>query len=118
MKKNKITQKDTEMEGQPRFSLIIPFSPAMRNPKLLLSLLNSAAERAEKDILVKYPKDQASPLINKLRDAIQEVESVPDEKTLAIFVSLSSKKIYYFSPTEREYMPPVLVQKPREITLE
>lgn len=118
MKKNKITQKDTEMEGQPRYSLIIAFSPAMRNPKLLLNLLTTAGARAEKDILLKYSEDQASPLISKLRDAIHEVQSVPDEKTLAIFVSRDSKKIYYFSPTEREYMPPVLVQKQREITLE
>ena len=105
MKQNGNAEQETDMEGQPRYSLIIPFSPAMRNPKLLLTLLASALHRAENDIRGKYSKDHASTLIEKLRDAMHEITCVPEDKTLAVFVSQFSKKTYYFTPTKRDYMP-------------
>lgn len=110
---SQITQSAKDLElSQPRYSLIIPFSPAMRNPKLLLSLLTSAGERAENDILLKYSKEEATPLINMLRDALREVANIPEEKTLAIFVSQFSKKVYYFTPTKNDKMPTVQVHNP------
>lgn len=111
MNQNAQSEKDLEM-SQPHYSMIIPFSPAMRNPKLLLSLLTSAGEGAEENILRKYSKEEAIPLINTLRDALRGVANVPEEKTLAIFVTQFSKKVYYFTPTKNDKMPTVRVDNP------
>lgn len=108
MEKNINSEKKIELEGA-HFSIIIPFSPAMVNPKLLFNLLKSAVDKAEKEIGVKYSIEQGRPLIKGLRDLIKEVKSIPREKTLAIFVSRFTKNIFYFTPTKRLNIPPVLV---------
>lgn len=96
----------------PRFSLIIPFSPAMHNPKLLFNILKSAVDKAEKEISIKYSKEKGFPLKKGLRDAIKQIKRIPKDKTLAIFVSGFEKNIYYFTATKTLDMPPILVNKP------
>ena len=115
MKQKILSEPGMDLYSQPHYSLIIPFTIPMRNPKLLLNLLTCAGERAEKDILVKYTKDQAKPIIQNLRDALKKIQGISGEKTLAIFVSEFSKKIYYFTPTKRDYMPTVYVQSKKDI---
>lgn len=115
MKQKTNSEQEIDMESQPRYSLIIPFTNDMRKPELLLKILTSAGERAESEILRKYTKDQAKPLIQNLHAALKKVEEIPQEKTLAIFVSLFSKKVYYFTPTKRDYMPTSFVQSKKNI---
>ena len=105
------TKEHTDLEKSPHTSLIVPFSEEMRKQGGLLRLLTSATDKAAKELMIKYPKDQATLLINKLRKATEEVTAIPNEKTLAIFVSRFAKKIYFFTPTKRIYMPSVLVRK-------
>ena len=100
----------TDLENSPHTSLIVPFTEEMRKRGGLLKLLASATDKAGKELMIKYPKDQATLLINQLREAIEEVTAIPNEKTLAIFVSRFAKKIYFFTPTKRIYMPSVLVK--------
>ena len=103
-------EKQIDYEGLPHVSLIMPFSRAMENPKELFKQLTSAVDNAEKELMIKYPKEQAIPLIKTLRDTIRDVKCSSHEKTLAIFVSLFSKKVYYFTPSKIDCMPPVLVR--------
>lgn len=110
MEQNNQSGKKIDLVG-PRFSLVIPFSPAMNNPKLLFNLLKSAVDKAEKEISLKYSKEKAFPLIKGLRDSIKGIKRIPKEKTLAIFVSGFTKNIYYFTATKTPKMPPVLVLK-------
>ena len=60
MEQNIHSGKKNDLEG-PHFSLLIPFSPVMLNPKLLFNLLKSAGDKAEKEISIKYSKEQAFP---------------------------------------------------------
>ncbi len=106
------SNKQIDFEQGPRFSLIIPFNPKMKNPKLLFNMLKSAGNKAEKEIKEKYSAEQALSLIKVLRCAIKEVKCSLNEKTLAIFVSRFAKNIYYFTPTKLLAMPSVLVSKP------
>jgi hypothetical protein len=101
----KNNEKLISMEDVPRVSLIIPFEPGMSHPQGLLKILSSAAEKAEIDLMKKYSKEQAMPLINGLREVIQDIQCSPNEKTLAILVSQFGKKVYYFTPTKNNHMP-------------
>ena len=95
----------------PCVSLILPFSPEMTKEERLAELLAAAADKAEKNLLKKYPEESAVPVIKKLRILIKKVECSKDEKTLAIFVSPFAEKIYYFTPSESaKHNLPVLVQ--------
>ena len=104
MKQSIYSGKHISTEG-PRFSLIIPFSPVMANPKLLFNLLKSAGDKGEIEISSKYSKEHAFHLIEGLRDVIMGIKKVPYNKTLAIFISRFTKNFYYFTPTKILAMP-------------
>lgn len=91
----------------PRFSLLIPFSNAMKNPPFLIEILTAAVLKAEKEIILKNSKQNADYLIKNLRSVVKDLKSVPNEKTLAIFISKSSKKVYFFTPTKKLPIPSV-----------
>ena len=93
------------MKDIPHISLIIPFEPAMAHPRSLLKILSAAAEKTETDLLKKYSKEEALPLINVLREVIQDIKCSPNEKTLAIMISQFGRKIYYFTPTKNNHLP-------------
>ena len=77
--------------------------------KLLLKLLTSAFAKAEKEINIKYAKENADFLIKRLRAVIKDVNSVPHGKTLAIFISKFAENVYFFTPTRMLPMPSVQV---------
>ena len=114
MEQKKQIEKKNDLVG-PRYSILIPFCPSMGNLKLLFNLLKTAVDKAEKEILIRYSKEQGFPLIKGLRELIKGIKPVRNEKTLAIFVSEFSKKIYYFTPTKRDYMPTVYIQSKKDI---
>lgn len=99
------------LDNFPHLSLIIPFSNEMTKPISLVKLLVLAADKIERELTIKYPKEQSVPLMKSLRDVIKEVKCATNEKTLAIFVSLLAKRISYFTPSDirKAYVPPVLV---------
>ena len=103
-------EKQIDYEGLPHVSLIMPFSHAMENSQDLFKQLTSAVDNAEKELMIKYSQEQAILLIKKLHETIRDVKCSSNGKTLDIFVSLFSKKIYYFTPTKINFMPPVLVR--------
>jgi hypothetical protein len=62
-------------------------------------------EKTEADLLKKYSKEEAVPLIDVLREVIQDIKCSPNEKTLAIMISPFGRKIYYFTPTKNNDLP-------------
>ena len=98
----------------PHHTLIIPFSPEMNNPKLLFKILESAGEKAEIEINLKYSKEQAFSLIKMIRVVLNEVKSIPNQKTLAIFISGFAKNVYFFTPTKTLPLPSVMVSGPNK----
>ena len=96
-----------ETQIGPHYTLMIPFDPAMNNPKLLLNLLKSAGDKAEKEIILKYSKEKGAFLIQRLREVLKEIKRVPQEKTIAVFISHFAKNVYYFTPTTRLSMPSI-----------
>ncbi len=100
--------KQIDFEGGPRFTLIITYSPSMNNRKLLSNLLETATVEAESKIKGKYSENYALPLIKKFRELIKNIRTVPKDKTLAIFVSCTTKNVYLFTPTKVLPMPSTL----------
>ena len=100
-----------DFKDLPHVSLIIPFRSEMTKQRGLLKVLANSADKAEQDLMREYSNEEASPVMKKLRHLIQKVKCSKNEKTLAIFVSPSSEKIYYFTPSNESgsYIP-VLVQ--------
>ena len=93
------------MKDIPHISLIIPFEPAMAHPRSLSKILSETMEKTEADLLKKYSKEEAVPLIDVLREVIQDIKCSPNEKTLAIMISPFGRKIYYFTPTKNNDLP-------------
>lgn len=100
-----------DKQNFPQVSLIIPFNSKMKKQAGLFKLLSSAADKTEIELMVKYSKERVVPVINKLRHLIKSMICKPDQKTIALFVSPHSEKLYYFTPSdpEKDYVPPVLV---------
>jgi len=86
-----------DMESLPRISLIIPFEPKMNKKSELLNVLSSAADKAETELKENFPEEKAMPVIIKLRRLIEEIHYEEHNKSIAIFVSPLTEKIYYFT---------------------
>lgn len=101
----------SDSKNLPRVSLIIPFRHEMTKQPGLVKLLVSAANKVEQSLMIKYSVERVIPVMKKLRHLIKDVKCRKDEKTLAIFVSPLSEKIYYFTPSKALRYLPVLVKK-------
>lgn len=105
MEKKKHSKKLIDLKQIPHYSLLVPFSPLMIKPKRLINLLQTAGDKAERELKAKYSLKQAIPLIKDVRDLIRKVKCIPADKTLLIQVSSFAKKIYYFNTTKRLTRP-------------
>jgi hypothetical protein len=96
----KITNRDAEIldvsKDVPFISLILPFEPKMGLKTTLANMLNSAADKIAKELMGKYPKDEAIPVINKLHAVIKDMNYNIHKQSIAIFVSPLVEKVYYF----------------------
>ena len=113
MRKLKENTKMPDDETLPRISLIIPYDPKMKSQLGLFNLLTAAADKTEKELMINYPEERVIPVIKKLRCLIKSMVCSTHEKSIGIFVSPLSEKVYYFTPTNisEDYVPPVLVQR-------
>ena len=114
MRKNsaQLSVKD-DKQNFPRVSLIIPFNSKMKKQAGLFNLLTLAADKTERELMVKYSKERVMPVIKKLRLLIKSMICKRDQKTIALFVCPHSEKLYYFTPSDpaKDYFPPVLVAR-------
>jgi hypothetical protein len=86
-----------DMESLPRISIIIPFEPRMNKKSELLNVLWSAADKAVTELKENFPEEKAMPVIIKLRRLIEGIHYEEHNKSIAIFVSPVTEKVYYFT---------------------
>jgi hypothetical protein len=81
----------------------------MKKQAGLFNLLTLAADKTEKELMVNYSKERVIPVIKRLRHLIKSMSCKPDQKTIGLFVSPHSEKLYYFTPSypTKDYFPPV-----------
>ena len=91
------SEENMDTDSMPRATLIVPYEQEMNNPKLLRDILESAVQKKEKVLTLKYSKEIVISLMRKLRDSLMKVKSIPNDKTLTIFVSPVLEKSYYTS---------------------
>ena len=87
-------------ESLPRISLILPYELKMKNETTFNQLLTMRADESEKELLREFPEEKVSPVIEKLRNLIKEIHCPANGKSIGIFVSPVTEKVYYFSPTQ------------------
>lgn len=89
-----------ENDSFPQVSLVIPFEQKMNKKSGLLDMLTLAADKVEKELNTKYPEERVKPVIIKLRKLIAGIHCRHDKKSMCIFVSPLTEKVYYFTPTK------------------
>jgi hypothetical protein len=77
----------------------MPFETKMSQKTELACRLNTAADKIEKEVLAKYSKEQAMPVVKKLRQVIKDMNYSIHKQSIAIFVSPLVEKVYYFKYT-------------------
>lgn len=101
-----------EEKKSPRISVVLPYHAKMKEKSGLQDLLLKEADKAETELLCHFSKDEVGPLISKLRSLVPAVTCPAEGKSLAIFISDSAEKIYYYSPSRLDkYKLPVLVHR-------
>lgn len=100
-------------ESLPHISLIIPYDPKMKSQQGLFDLLTASADKTEKELMISYPEERVIPVIKKLRCLIKSIVYSHHEKSICIFVSPHTEKVYYFTPNtlSKDYVPSVSVQR-------
>ncbi len=99
-------------KDMPRISLVLPFELKMKNKQALYNLLKKHADIAEQELCTNFPQDKVEPVISKLRKVIKTIECPSNGKNIAIFISPSAEKVYYFTPSNLDkYKLPVLSKK-------
>lgn len=103
---SKITNQEIEVQDiskdLPFISLITPFEPKMRVKTVLASGLDTAADNIQKELLEKYPEDQAMPVVKKLRNMIKDLNYNTRTKSIAIFISPLIEKVYYYNHNSKD----------------
>jgi hypothetical protein len=86
-----------DVQYLPSVSIILPFQPVM-TPKIELEhKVKMVASRVEFEIMSSYSKQQALPVIIKLRNVIRNLNYNTLQKSIAIFVSPIVEKVFYLS---------------------
>ena len=65
-------------------------------------MLLAATEKEEIKIMKNYPEGQGISLIKKLHIFMKDLKYKTGNKSIAIFVSLLSEKVYYFNYSEKK----------------
>ena len=84
-----------EIKYLPTISILQPFAPMMSLKSELEYKLNRALEKVESDLMDHYPADKVLPVILKLNILIHNLNYNTQKKSIAIFVSPVTEKVYY-----------------------
>src|SRR6266511_2566200 len=84
-----------EIKYLPTISILQPFAPMMSLKSELEYKLNQALEKVQSDLMDHYPADKALPVIMKLNIVIHNLNYNTQKKSIAIFVSPVTEKVYY-----------------------
>ncbi len=96
---SKIDELQVIPDGLPCFFLLIPFEPGMNNQAEFEIILNTAARKAEMELMQKYSASQLEPVVKRLHSLIKRMTYKSDNKSIAIIVSPLVEKVYYFNYT-------------------
>ena len=89
----------------PCITLIMPFEPKMSLKKDLVYQLKIASEKIESEILGNYHREEALPVMKKLRQVIKDLNYHTHKISIAIFISPLIEKVYYLDlPVEEKIM--------------
>lgn len=97
---------------QPRITLLVTAKTRREHKSNLNKWLALKADKIEKDLLKNDCEERIAPLMTKLRNLIAGDFSKKEGKSLGIFVSPYSQKVYYFTTTDPSELkfPPVCVK--------
>ncbi len=108
MRKENNSSEGDDME-MPHATLLISYCKEMKHPQLLKDILENAAQKKEKVLMHKYPMEIVSSLMKKMRDTIDKINAVPNDKTIIIMVSPIVEKWYFIAPEKKLPRPDVFV---------
>lgn len=95
----KIDELQTTTDDVPFIFLLIPFESRMDKKADFEIILNTAARKAEKELMQNYPASQLEPVAKKLHRVIEKMVYKSNNKSIAIMVSPLVEKVYYFDYT-------------------
>lgn len=96
---NKIDDLQTTTDDVPFIFLLIPFESRMDKKAEFEIILNTAACKAEKELMQNYSASQLEPVTKKLHRVIEKMAYKSNNKSIAIMVSPLVEKVYYFNYT-------------------
>jgi hypothetical protein len=79
----------------PCVSVIKPFEPKMNSRADIIRSLQDAAGKVKQDLYKNYPKDLADEVLQKLQNIIEHLDYTTHKKSIAIYVSAATEKVYY-----------------------
>ena len=85
-------------EDLPFISIIIPFEPKMNFKSGFDTIISEVVSKTEKEVLKSYPEREAIPVIQKMRQLLDNLDTNKHKKqSIGIFVSPLLEKVYYFN---------------------
>ena len=96
----------------PTIVLVLPFHPLMDTKSDLEKKLTAALSAAEKELMERYSRDQALPVLERLRKSIRSLNYYTHKRSIAVFVSPVMEKIFYL---DMEVEPRIVVDQPFEM---
>ena len=96
----------------PTIVLVLPFHPLMVSKNELDKKLTAALSAAEQELLLRYSRDEALPVIEKLRRCVRSLNYYTHKRTIAIFISTVMEKVFYLN---MEVEPRIVVDQPFEM---
>ena len=91
-----------EVVSEPYASIIMPFEPMMSSKSGLENKLKDAVEKCELELLGRYPKDVAEPVLIRLKRVVADLNYMTHKKSIGIFVSGNFEKVYYLETSVYE----------------
>lgn len=83
------------VKSQPCISVIMPFNPKMIAKQELAALLNNAYNQVQEELYKRYTAKTAGDLLNKLQQAINNLDYTTHKKSIALYVSTAVQQVYY-----------------------
>ena len=86
----------------PSVSIIVPFEPKMVSKGTLMSTIQSAVDRVEREVVENYTYDMSSLVMHKLNTIIKQLDFSTHKRSLAIYVSPVWEKVLYLNQQVEE----------------
>ncbi len=99
---NAVSELEERDYNFPSVSIIMPFEPKMKSKRELISALQAAVERVEKEIFDKFSAEMALLVLQKLKAIIKDLDFTTYKKSVAVYVSPVFEKVLYLNMDVRE----------------